>query len=217
MIYNIYKPPGWTSFDVVKKIRIITKEKKVGHAGTLDPFAEGVLIIGTGMDTKSLSEISNTSKSYRANLKLGESTDTFDNEGKIIAKLPIPSIDSEFIVEVLKSFVGEYRHKPPMFSAKKVNGTRLYKLARQNKIVDREVIISNISKINFNKFDGERISFSVSCSKGTYIRVLGNEIACKLGTVGYLDGLTRTSVGSYDVSESTSIKEFEKQWKSIKI
>lgn len=217
MIYNIYKPPGWTSFDVVKKIRIITKEKKVGHAGTLDPFAEGVLIIGTGMDTKSLSEISNTSKSYRANLKLGESTDTFDNEGKIIAKLPIPSIDSEFIVEVLKSFVGEYRHKPPMFSAKKVNGTRLYKLARQNKIVDREVIISNISKINFNKFDGERISFSVSCSKGTYIRVLGNEIACKLGTVGYLDGLTRTSVGSYNVSESTSIKEFEKQWKSIKI
>lgn len=217
MIYNIYKPPGWTSFDVVKKIRIITKEKKVGHAGTLDPFAEGVLIIGTGIDTKSLSEISNTSKSYRANLKLGESTDTFDNEGKIIAKLPIPSIDSEFIVKVLNSFIGEYRHKPPMFSAKKVNGTRLYKLARQNKTVDREIIISNISKINFNKFDGERISFSVSCSKGTYIRVLGNEIACKLGTVGYLDGLTRTSVGSYDVSESTSIKEFEKEWKSIKI
>jgi len=217
LIYNIYKPPGWTSFDVVKKIRIITKEKKVGHAGTLDPFAEGVLIIGTGIDTKSLSEISNTSKSYRANLKLGESTDTFDNEGKIIAKLPIPSIDSEFIVKVLNSFIGEYRHKPPMFSAKKVNGTRLYKLARQNKTVDREIIISNISKINFNKFDGERISFSVSCSKGTYIRVLGNEIACKLGTVGYLDGLTRTSVGSYDVSESTSIKEFEKEWKSIKI
>jgi len=217
LIYNIYKPPGWTSFDVVKKIRIITKEKKVGHAGTLDPFAEGVLIIGTGIDTKSLSEISNTSKSYRANLKLGESTDTFDNEGKIIAKLPIPSIDSEFIVKVLNSFIGEYRHKPPMFSAKKVNGTRLYKLARQNKTVDRETIISNISKINFNKFDGERISFSVSCSKGTYIRVLGNEIASKLGTVGYLDGLTRTSVGSYDVSESTSIKEFEKEWKSIKI
>jgi len=217
LIYNIYKPPGWTSFDVVKKIRIITKEKKVGHAGTLDPFAEGVLIIGTGIDTKSLSEISNTSKSYRANLKLGESTDTFDNEGKVIAKLPIPSIDSEFIVKVLNSFIGEYRHKPPMFSAKKVNGTRLYKLARQNKTVDRETIISNISKINFNKFDGERISFSVSCSKGTYIRVLGNEIASKLGTVGYLDGLTRTSVGSYDVSESTSIKEFEKEWKSIKI
>ena len=104
-----------------------------------------------------------------------------------------------------------------MFSAKKVNGTRLYKLARQNKIVDREIIISNISKINFNNFDGERISFSVSCSKGTYIRVLGNEIACKLGTVGYLDGLTRTSVGKYNVSESTSIKEFEKQWKSIRI
>ena len=217
MIYNIYKPPGWTSFDVVKKIRIITKEKKVGHAGTLDPFAEGVLIIGTGIDTKSLSEISNTSKSYRANLKLGESTDTFDNEGKIIAKHPIPLIDSEFIVKVLKSFIGEYRHKPPMFSAIKINGIRLYKLARQNKIVDREIIISNISKINFNNFDGERISFSVSCSKGTYIRVLGNEIACKLGTVGYLDGLTRTSVCNYNVSESTSIKEFEKQWKSIKI
>ena len=216
MIYNIYKPIGWTSFDVVKKIRSITREKKVGHAGTLDPFAEGVLIVGTGVDTKSLSKISNTSKSYNASLKLGEATDTMDNEGKIVNQMPIPLIDSKSISGVLGSFAGEFRHLPPMFSAKKINGTRLYKLARQNKIVHRKIIISNISNIKFNSFDGKRIGFSVSCSKGTYIRVLGNEIASKLGTVGYLDKLTRTGVGNYIISEAITINEFENKWKSIR-
>lgn len=216
MIYNIYKPIGWTSFDVVKKIRSITKEKKVGHAGTLDPFAEGVLIVGTGNDTKSLSQISNTSKMYKGILKLGTSTDTMDNEGKIISEKPIPVIDSKFLSELLDTFVGEFKHLPPMFSAKKVNGTRLYKLARQNKIVDRKIITTNISNIKLISFDGSKISFSVSCSKGTYIRVLGNEIAIKLGTVGFLDQLTRTAVGDYKISESKSLNEFENQWKSIK-
>ena len=136
---------GWTSFDVVKKIRSITKEKKVGHAGTLDPFAEGVLIVGTGIDTKSLSKISNTSKSYKGRLKLGEETDTMDTEGKVVSKMPIPIIDSKYIDDVLKKFIGEFSHLPPMFSAKKINGTRLYKLARQNKTVDRKKITTNIS------------------------------------------------------------------------
>jgi len=215
LIYNIYKPMGWTSFDVVKKIRSITKEKKVGHAGTLDPFAEGVLIVGTGIDTKSLSKISNTSKSYKGRLKLGEETDTMDTEGKVISKMPIPIIDSKYIDDVLKEFIGEFSHLPPMFSAKKINGTRLYKLARQNKTVDRKIITTNISNVKFRSFERDRISFEVSCSKGTYIRVLGNEIAKKLGTVGYLDQLTRIAVGDHKISESISINEFENQWKSI--
>ena len=215
MVYNIYKPIGWTSFDVVKKIRSITKEKKVGHAGTLDPFAEGVLIIGTGFHTKSLSQISNSCKAYKGRLKLGEETDTMDTEGKVISKMPIPNIDSKYIDKVLKSFVGEFSHMPPMFSAKKINGTRLYKLARQNKTVDRKIITTNISNISLRSFDGNKITFEVSCSKGTYIRVLGNEIAKKLGTVGHLDRLTRTSVGDHKISKSILINEFENQWKSI--
>ena len=131
MILNLYKPPGWTSFDVVKKIRGIIREKKVGHAGTLDPFAEGVLLIGTGKDTKVLSEISNQSKSYRATLTLGISTNTMDLTGIEEKSLPIPELSTNKILATLNSFLGEQNQVPPMYSAKKVNGERLYKLARK--------------------------------------------------------------------------------------
>ena len=215
MIYNIYKPVEWTSFDVVKKVRIITKEKKVGHAGTLDPFAEGILIIGTGKDTKALSSISNNSKTYKAKLILGSTTDTMDNKGKIIESKIVPSLEMAKVNSVINSFLGDYKHYPPMYSAKKVNGVRLYKLARENKIVKRNPILSNILNIKLNDFKESEVSFSVSCSKGTYIRVLGRDIAKKLGTVGYLDQLIRTKVGTYNLSSAIKIKDFEKQWKSI--
>ena len=215
MIYNIYKPVEWTSFDVVKKVRIITKEKKVGHAGTLDPFAEGILIIGTGKDTKALSSISNNSKTYKAKLILGSTTDTMDNKGKIIESKIVPRLEMAKVNSVINSFLGDYKHYPPMYSAKKVNGVRLYKLARENKIVKRNLILSNILNIKLNNFKESEVSFSVSCSKGTYIRVLGRDIAKKLGTVGYLDQLIRTKVGTYNLSSAIKIKDFEKQWKSI--
>ena len=215
MIYNIYKPVEWTSFDVVKKVRIITKEKKVGHAGTLDPFAEGILIVGTGKDTKVLSSISNNPKTYKAKLILGSTTDTIDNKGKIIESKIIPRLEMAKVNSVINSFVGDYKHYPPMYSAKKVNGVRLYKLARENKIVKRNPILSNILDIRLNDFKETEVSFSVSCSKGTYIRVLGRDIAKKLGTVGYLNQLIRTKVGPYNISSSIKIKDFEEQWKSI--
>jgi len=215
LIYNIYKPVEWTSFDVVKKVRIITKEKKVGHAGTLDPFAEGILIVGTGKDTKILSSISNNPKTYKAKLILGSTTDTMDNKGKIIESKIIPRLEMAKVNSVINSFVGDYKHYPPMYSAKKVNGVRLYKLARENKIVKRNPILSNILDIRLNDFKETEVSFSVSCSKGTYIRVLGRDIAKKLGTVGYLNQLIRTKVGPYHISSSIKIKDFEEQWKSI--
>ena len=215
MIYNIYKPVEWTSFDVVKKVRIITKEKKVGHAGTLDPFAEGILIIGTGKDTKVLSSISNNSKTYKAKLILGSATDTMDNKGKIIESKVVPRLEMAKVNSVINSFAGDYKHYPPMYSAKKVNGVRLYKLARENKIVKRNPILSNISDISLNDFKETEVNFSVSCSKGTYIRVLGFDIAKKLGTAGYLDQLIRTKVGTYNISDAIKINDFEKQWKSI--
>ena len=214
MIFNIYKPVGWTSFDVVKKIRGITKEKKVGHAGTLDPFAGGVLIIGTNSDTKKLGKISGTIKSYRAVLQLGEETDTLDLDGKVITVKPVPTLDKNLVESVLKNFIGKYKQIPPMYSAKKVNGVRLYKLARKNKTINREPVEVNIIDLTLNDIQDKQIDFSVTCSKGTYIRVLGQEIAKKLGTEGHLTQLQRIAVGDFVVQDSIPLKEFEAKWMS---
>ena len=214
MIFNIYKPVGWTSFDVVKKIRGITKEKKVGHAGTLDPFAGGVLIIGTNSDTKKLGKISGTIKSYRAVLQLGEETDTLDLDGKVITVKPVPTLDKNLVESVLNNFIGKYKQIPPMYSAKKINGVRLYKLARKNKTIHREPVEVNIIDLTLNDIQDKQIDFSVTCSKGTYIRVLGQEIAKKLGTEGHLTKLQRISVGDFVVQDSIPLKEFEAKWMS---
>ena len=217
MILNIHKPVGWTSFDVVKKIRGIIQEKKVGHGGTLDPFAEGVLIIGTGSDTKQLKTISAEDKSYVALLLLGQETNTLDIEGKVIRKKPVPVLEIENVQIVLNSFLGNSKQTPPMFSAKKVNGERLYKLARKNIKVKREPKEIYVRDIQLLDITDEKITFSVTCSKGTYIRVLGKDIAQKLGTVGYLKSLVRTQVGGFSIDESQSIQLFESLWKSSTI
>ena len=215
MIYNIYKPVGWTSFDIVKKVRSITKEKKVGHGGTLDPFAEGVLIIGTGKETKTLSNVSNEKKSYQAIVQLGSETNTLDNEGIITNNLNIPAFTRDEIVSVLNKFKGEYLHKPPMFSAKKINGVPLYKLARKNIEIDRNDIKSFIYEISLNDYSSDLINFSVTCSKGTYVRVLGSDIAKKMNTVGHLIKLVRTSIGPHEIARSLSVEDFEKRWKYL--
>lgn len=217
MIINIYKPVGWTSFDVVKKIRGITKEKKVGHGGTLDPFAEGVLIIGTGKDTKKLSAISSDYKSYMATLKLGEETNTLDVEGEIVAKSNIPKLTNEFIKNVLNDFLGKQKQIPPMFSAKKIGGKKLYELARKNIEIEREPIDIDIKEIKLIDIINNEIVFQVTSSKGTYIRVLGSDIAKALGTVGHLTKLVRESVGEYFVEEAIKIEEFEIKWKNISV
>ena len=211
----MYKPVGWTSFDLVKKVRSITREKKVGHGGTLDPFAEGVLIIGMGKETKLLTQVSDEKKSYNGVIQLGSETNTLDTEGEVINTTPIPAIDRNDLNKTLHSFKGKYIHKPPMFSAKRVNGTRLYKLARKNIEIDRKKLISTIYDIKLNDYSDQLIDFSVTCSKGTYIRVLASDIAKKIGTIGYLVKLIRTSIGDYKISNSLSIDKFESQWKSI--
>ena len=214
MIYNINKPIGWTSFDVVKKIRNITKLKKVGHGGTLDPFADGVLIIGVGKGTKMLTDIVNEDKSYNATLLLGEETDSLDNEGEIVKRKSVPKLNEDLVIKILNSFLGRYIQKPPMFSAKKVNGVRLYKLARKKIEVERDDQNCTIYDISLKGIESNVIEFAVTCSKGTYIRVLGSDIAKKIGTVGYLTKLTRTSIGKHSLSKSLTIKNFESKWKS---
>jgi len=207
MIININKPAGWTSFDVVKKVRGIIKEKKVGHAGTLDPFAEGVLVLGTGPDTKKLTGIMFANKTYRAELTLGKATDTQDRDGKISAEEVVPELTKETIAAVLASFDGSQEQIPPMYSAKHVNGQRLYKLARKNITVERAPVRISIEQISLLDYTEPVITFNVTCSKGTYVRVLGADIAAKLGTVGHLTALTRTSVGSYHIADATTIEK----------
>ena len=215
MILNIFKPRGCTSFYVVKNIRRIIKDKKVGHGGTLDPFAEGVLIIGTGKDTKKLSSIINDDKVYIAELNLGIKTNTLDPEGDITVEKIVPDLTKDKIKKVLKSFLGESLQVPPMYSAKRINGQRLYKLARKNIKVKREPISIFISDIRLIDYKKNIITFSVRCSKGTYIRVLGKDIAGKLNTVGSLKSLTRTSVGVFSIKDSIKIESFEAEWKSL--
>ena len=214
MIINIDKPIGWTSFDIVKKVKRITGHKKVGHGGTLDPFASGVLIIGTENDTKILSEITKFNKSYQAELLLGVETNTLDPEGEITDKKRIPSLSDDILRRTMKTFEGKQKQMPPMFSAKKRGGIRLYKLARKNIEIERNEIDVEIDDISLLSFSEDKIIFSVNCSKGTYIRVLGSDIAKKLGTVGYLINLKRTRVGNYFIKDSKSIEIFEKSWKS---
>ena len=215
MILNIFKPRGCTSFHVVKNIRRIINDKKVGHGGTLDPFAEGVLIIGTGKDTKKLSNIINDEKVYVAGLELGIKTDTLDPEGKIIVEKTVPVLTKDEIKTVLESFLGKSLQIPPMFSAKRINGQRLYKLARRNIKIKREPIKINISDIALIDYKENIITFSVRCSKGTYIRVLGKDIAEKLNTVGYLTSLKRTNVGKFSIKDSIKMESFEAEWKSL--
>ena len=208
MIINIDKPIGWTSFDVVKKVKNITKHKKVGHGGTLDPFASGVLVLGTEKDTKKLSSITNSDKSYIAELQLGKLTNTLDTEGDIIEEVTVPDLNEKKIVKVLDSFLGAQKQRPPMFSAKKHKGVRLYKLARKKIEVQRDEVDITINDISLVSFLSNKIIFSVDCSKGTYVRVLGSDIAKSLGTIGYLTNLKRTRVGDFSIEDSVSIEKF---------
>tara|TARA_B100000989_G_C19501434_1_gene454477 strand:- start:523 stop:1185 length:663 start_codon:yes stop_codon:yes gene_type:complete len=215
VIINLNKPIGWTSFDVCKKVKSITKEKKVGHGGTLDPFASGVLVVGTGKDTKKLKDVSDEKKTYDATLLLGKTTDTLDLEGKVIKRKKVPILSEKTIKDALILFLGDYCQTPPMYSAKKVAGRKLYEYARKNIKVKREPVMLKIFSISLNNFDEKNISFSVECSKGTYVRVLAKDIAERLGTIGYLISLTRTKVGNYTLIKSQSIESFESTWKSF--
>ena len=211
---NLYKPKNISSFFALKKIKFKFKLNKIGHGGTLDPFASGVLIIGTESDTKKLTMITNSDKTYEAQLELGKTTNTLDTEGEIVNAKETPELDSHIIKSVLNEFLGKQKQKPPMYSAKKHKGVRLYKLARKNIEVERkdvDISIHNIELVDFNK---NVVRFVVECSKGTYVRVLGKDIAKKLDTVGYLSALKRTKVGNYLISDSLSIDRFQDKWKS---
>jgi tRNA pseudouridine55 synthase len=209
----IDKPEKWSSFDVVKKIRYLTRIKKVGHGGTLDPFATGLLILGTGKETKVLSQISNSTKEYIASIEFGKTTDTYDVTGTVINENSVPqNIELE---DLLDTFKGKMLQIPPMFSAKKVNGKRLYKIARKGIEIERKAQNITIYELNLlNKADSI-IEIFVKCSKGTYLRSLAHDIGEKSGYGAYLRCLKRVAVDHYSIDKALSVEEFNTYWKSL--
>ena len=211
-ILLINKPIGFTSRDCVNYLMKRLGTRKIGHTGTLDPFASGLLIITVNKATRISNYLENLNKTYIAELKLGEDTSTLDLEGEVLEtkEVTLP-LDKEKILEVFSSFIGDIKQVPPMYSAIKVNGEELYKKARRGEVVERkerDVHIDNIELLSITK---EKILFKVDCSKGTYIRTLGEDIAHKLGYPGHLTMLTRMKVGSFELKNAVKLEEVEEK------
>jgi len=210
----IDKPLEWTSFQVVNKIRWALKRKfnikklKVGHAGTLDPLATGLLIICTGKMTKKISEFQDLDKTYIGTITLGATTPSFDLETPINKRFPLKHLNKEKIMEAKKKFIGTINQYPPIFSAIKKKGKRLYEFARIGKKIDiqsRKVVIYNLE---FSKINLPDLNFKLKCSKGTYIRSLANDFGKSIDSGGYLSSLRRTAIGSFKIKNSIQLQEF---------
>lgn len=206
-VLNVFKNKGMTSFDVVRKIKFIAKEKKVGHTGTLDPEAEGVLPVCLGKATKIIDYIMDSRKVYKVKLLLGKNTTTYDLEGEIIKERDPSSIKENQVEETINSFLGEYDQIPPMYSALKQNGIRLYELARQGIEVEREARRVTIYDICDITYDLPYVSFKVQCSKGTYIRSLCYDIGEKLDVGATMVNLVRTETSVFKEENSINIEK----------
>ena len=207
-LINIYKEKGFTSHDVVAKMRGILRMKKIGHTGTLDPDATGVLPVCVGKGTRLCSLLENHDKTYRAVLLLGMETDTQDVTGQILAEKPV-CVTEEQVLEALPAFRGKIMQIPPMYSALKVNGKKLYEYAREGKVIEREARPVEIYELTVEKIELPRITMTVSCSKGTYIRTLCHDIGQALGCGGCMESLVRTRVGDFHLEQAITLKELE--------
>lgn len=211
----IDKPLEWTSFDVVRKIRYLTRTKKVGHAGTLDPLATGLLIVCTGKFTKKINEYMAQEKEYTGTITLGATTPTFDLESEPGNFKPFEHITKEMLEETTKKFTGPILQKPPAHSAIKQNGKRVYELARKGVDVKMEPRPVTIYSFEITEVSLPKVHFKVVCSTGTYIRSLANDFGEELGCGGYLSSLCRTRIGDFLLKDAVSIGVFEEQVKSL--
>ncbi|MGL4367177.1 MAG: tRNA pseudouridine(55) synthase TruB [Brevinemataceae bacterium] len=214
-ILGVNKPSGMTSFDVVRAVKRITGIKKIGHGGTLDPMAEGVLLVLLGNATGLFDALLHLPKSYKTWIQLGTSTDTGDKEGCVVDHMPVGSYSLETIVMNTKSLTGKILQTPPKFSALKVNGTRAYQLAREGKevaISPREVHVYSWDKIEYHP-ESQVISAVIECGSGTYIRSLGEDLARNLGTVGHLSFLQRISSGGITLDQTLSLDKLADSWR----
>ena len=206
-ILLIDKPAGPTSHDIVDIIRNSYRIKKVGHCGTLDPAATGLLIIVLGKATKLSEKLMSDDKVYVGSMKLGETTNTFDAEGQVESTKPVPDLSIETLQKEANKFLGELMQIPPMVSAIKINGTPLYKLARKGQTIDRKERFIHLYKFLISEYETPVAWFKVACTKGTYIRTLAHDFGQKIGCGGHLSGLRRTISGTFKVSNATSLEE----------
>lgn len=213
-IINVYKEKGYTSFDVVAKMRGIFGQKKIGHTGTLDPDAQGVLPVCLGKATKVCDLLTDKDKVYKATMLLGIQTDTLDISGKVCNKAMV-NVTEEQVRDVISTFVGTIEQVPPMYSALKVNGKKLYELAREGKTIERKARKVSIYDITIDEIRLPEVVMTVSCSKGTYIRSLCDDIGTKLGCYGCMKDLLRTKVACFDIGDAYKISEIEKLKESI--
>ena len=205
-IILVDKPADWTSHDVVAKLRGILHERRVGHSGTLDPMETGLLTVFVGRATRAVQFAETHNKRYVASLRCGYSTDTQDTSGRVTAQTGISPTEAE-LTDVLPEFTGEISQIPPMYSAIKVSGTKLYELARKGETVERKPRTVNISELSLVGHDGDDFVLSVSCSKGTYIRTLCNDIGERLGCLACMSALRRTNAGPFDVRDAHTLSE----------
>lgn len=215
-ILNVYKEKGYTSHDVVALLRGILKQKKIGHTGTLDPLAEGVLPVCLGTGTKLCDMLTDREKEYEAILLLGISTDTQDITGTVLQKKEV-NLPEKAVEQAVFSFLGEYNQIPPMYSAIKVEGKKLYELAREGKEIERKARKVEIFSIQILSMDLPKVHIRVSCSKGTYIRTLCHDIGKVLGVGGCMEALVRTRVGNFGIKDALKLAEIEKYQSENKI
>lgn len=208
-IINVYKERDWTSHDVVAKLRGILKQKKIGHTGTLDPEAQGVLPVCLGRATKVCELLTDQTKTYQAVMLLGQTTDTQDTTGTVQCERPVCCSEKEVRI-CIAGFVGEQEQIPPMYSALKVNGKKLYELARQGVEVERKARTITIASIRIDAVKLPEVTMTVTCSKGTYIRTLCHDIGERLGCGGCMKSLLRTQVGPFALSDSVKLEEIER-------
>lgn len=205
-IYNIYKPKGPTSYDIIRQVKRLTSEKRIGHGGTLDPLASGVLVVAIGREfTKQLDQVVLGEKEYIASIKLGETSTTLDEEGEKtrfdFAKTPT----NEDINQALKKFIGEINQTPPAYSALKINGQPAYKLARAGRDVELKSRKIKIKDIELLEYSFPILKINVTCSSGTYIRTLAQDIGLELKTGGYLTDLVRTRIANFNIKDSINL------------
>jgi len=211
-VLNLNKPAGWTSHDVVARLRKVLGVRKIGHAGTLDPPATGVLPILVGKGTRVAELLIDWDKEYEAVLRLGQVTETQDGTGTVVLERSTQNLKEETIRSVVAQFQGKLRQIPPMYSAIKIGGTPLYKMARAGRTVERQARWITVQQIEIQSIQGRDVSFRVACSKGTYIRTLCDDIGERLGVGGHLLHLVRTRVGPLHVDQAVSLDDVEREF-----
>ena len=209
-ILLVDKPSGITSHNIVDRLRKKLNMKKIGHAGTLDPLATGLMILLIGKATKVSQFLINLDKAYEGIFNLGEETDSQDSDGQVVNKKGLPeNLSAEMIEDVMKEFLGDQYQTPPMFSAKKINGVPLYKMARKGKTVDREPRVIRINELSLRGWNSPEGQFYMDCSKGTYVRTVFHDLGQKLGCGGHLTSLRRTKINDFTIEGVPSLEEIE--------